>query len=110
MKMSTSIVDYIFRELGIKYLDRDELAHVTEEDLDRTSISKPEITKEGLMRAEGEKRSIQMTLAAAVAPLNKHHDEIRSTGDVCSECGGSQMKRNGTCLVCRDCGTTTGCS
>ena len=110
VKMSTSIVDYIFRELGIKYLDRDELAHITEEDLDRTSISKPEITKEGLMRAEGEKRSMQMTLAAAVAPLNKHHDEIRSTGDVCSECGGSQMQRNGTCLVCRDCGSTTGCS
>ena len=29
VKMSTSIIDYIFRELAITYLGRDELAHVS---------------------------------------------------------------------------------
>ncbi len=33
IKMATSIIDYIFRELAITYLGRDELAHVSEEDL-----------------------------------------------------------------------------
>ena len=33
IKMTTSIIDYIFRELAITYLDRRELAHVSEEDL-----------------------------------------------------------------------------
>ncbi|MFM8980765.1 MAG: vitamin B12-dependent ribonucleotide reductase, partial [Planctomycetia bacterium] len=33
IKMSTSIIDYIFRELAITYLDRRDLAQVTEEDL-----------------------------------------------------------------------------
>ena len=33
IKMATSIIDYIFRELAITYLGRNELAHVTEEDL-----------------------------------------------------------------------------
>jgi ribonucleoside-diphosphate reductase alpha chain len=33
IKMATSIVDYIFRELAITYLGRHELAHVQEEDL-----------------------------------------------------------------------------
>ncbi|MFL5338790.1 MAG: vitamin B12-dependent ribonucleotide reductase [Gemmataceae bacterium] len=33
IKMTTSIIDYIFRELAITYLDRRELAHVTPEDL-----------------------------------------------------------------------------
>jgi len=33
IKMSTSIIDYIFRELAISYLGRDDLAHVSEEDL-----------------------------------------------------------------------------
>jgi ribonucleoside-diphosphate reductase alpha chain len=33
IKMTTSIIDYIFRELAITYLGRHELAHVTEEDL-----------------------------------------------------------------------------
>ena len=32
------------------------------------------------------------------------------TGDICSYCGGSSMVRNGTCLVCLNCGETTGCS
>lgn len=32
------------------------------------------------------------------------------TGDVCVNCGGVRMVRNGSCLMCNDCGTTTGCS
>jgi ribonucleoside-diphosphate reductase alpha chain len=32
------------------------------------------------------------------------------TGDSCSECGSFQMVRNGSCLKCNSCGTTTGCS
>jgi ribonucleoside-diphosphate reductase alpha chain len=33
IKMCTSIIDYIFRELAVSYLDRHELAHVAPEDL-----------------------------------------------------------------------------
>ncbi|MEZ4320399.1 MAG: vitamin B12-dependent ribonucleotide reductase [Myxococcota bacterium] len=33
IKMSTSIIDYVFRELAITYLGRDDLAHVSVEDL-----------------------------------------------------------------------------
>ncbi|MCI0465372.1 MAG: vitamin B12-dependent ribonucleotide reductase, partial [Gemmataceae bacterium] len=33
IKMTTSIIDYIFRELAISYLDRHDLAHVVEQDL-----------------------------------------------------------------------------
>jgi ribonucleoside-diphosphate reductase alpha chain len=33
IKMSTSIIDYIFRELAITYLDRHDLAHVAPDDL-----------------------------------------------------------------------------
>jgi threonyl-tRNA synthetase len=32
------------------------------------------------------------------------------TGDACSSCGSMKMKRNGSCMVCIECGTTTGCS
>jgi ribonucleoside-diphosphate reductase alpha chain len=34
IKMSTSILDYIFRELAISYLDRSDLGHVKPDDLD----------------------------------------------------------------------------
>lgn len=31
-------------------------------------------------------------------------------GEKCSNCGGENLKQNGTCKVCLDCGSTTGCS
>ncbi|WP_246169879.1 vitamin B12-dependent ribonucleotide reductase [Alkalibaculum sporogenes] len=34
----------------------------------------------------------------------------RLYGESCSSCGGNRMVKNGTCKVCLDCGTTTGCS
>lgn len=32
------------------------------------------------------------------------------TGDQCTHCNSMRMKNNGHCLVCEDCGTSTGCS
>jgi ribonucleoside-diphosphate reductase alpha chain len=34
----------------------------------------------------------------------------RLYGEVCPSCGSDRMVRNGTCKVCLDCGSTTGCS
>jgi len=31
-------------------------------------------------------------------------------GETCSKCGSDNLIRNGTCKICQDCGTTTGCS
>ena len=119
VKMASSLVDWIFRELAIEYAGRDDLAHVAAEDFDQFSISKPEITDTGVLRTEGEKREVQMTLDAAVAPIQERDAEARArqaarergfTGDLCDDCGSSQMVRNGTCLKCNACGSTTGCS
>ena len=32
------------------------------------------------------------------------------TGDACDSCGNFTLVRNGTCLKCVTCGSTTGCS
>lgn len=32
------------------------------------------------------------------------------TGDICNDCQNMTMVRNGTCLKCETCGSTTGCS
>jgi len=32
------------------------------------------------------------------------------TGEQCSTCSSMRVKRNGSCTVCEDCGTTSGCS
>lgn len=38
------------------------------------------------------------------------HDGERIYGEACSQCGSDNMMQNGTCKVCMDCGSTTGCS
>ena len=49
IKMATSIIDYIFRELAVTYLGRNELAQVSEDDLRSDAMHKvdePEYTEE----------------------------------------------------------------
>ncbi len=56
IKNATSILDYIFRELGISYLDRHELAHVDQSDFSATAMGKgvqegnTQIVSKGLTR------------------------------------------------------------
>lgn len=32
------------------------------------------------------------------------------TGETCRNCGSMRVRQNGTCSMCEECGTTTGCS
>jgi ribonucleoside-diphosphate reductase alpha chain len=41
IKMSTSIIDYIFRELAISYLGRTDLAHISDDDLRGDTLGTP---------------------------------------------------------------------
>jgi ribonucleoside-diphosphate reductase alpha chain len=59
IKMSTSVLDYLFRELAISYLGRNELAHVDPEDL------RPDTLGSSLSQAEAEADSEQDNLVAA---------------------------------------------
>ncbi len=36
--------------------------------------------------------------------------EMGYTGDICNRCGSSKMIRNGSCLLCTECGDTSGCT
>ena len=61
IKMSTSILDYTFRELAISYLDRSDLGHVKVDDLDVTTTGSGEtqsdlvnkVTSRGYIRKQG---------------------------------------------------------
>ena len=61
IKMSTSILDYTFRELAISYLDRGDLGHVNVDDLDVTTTGAGEtqselvnkVTSRGFIRNQG---------------------------------------------------------
>ncbi|WP_188907382.1 vitamin B12-dependent ribonucleotide reductase [Aureimonas endophytica] len=201
IKNATSILDYVFRELAISYLGRNDLAHVQPDDIASTmnrgagddrpaslpissgmvrgqtakfrvvasnepagaaggapatasaapirtgaTSSTPRATAAAGPRASalavqpsaeaatGFRRDIAPAAEASPAqalfetaaprPAERSDTAPRAaeterrtlsmmkgyTGDNCSECGNYTMVRNGTCLKCDTCGSTSGCS
>ncbi len=128
IKMATSVIDYIFRELAVTYLGRNDLAHVEESELvkkgDHHSVAEPdfeseEIVSEKMIELDNhrnlvEKLSDEQAEPKAIA-ITLHQNVMKArergyTGDICPECQSMTMVRNGTCLKCTTCGATTGCS
>lgn len=129
IKMSTSVIDYIFRELAVTYLGREDLAHVPPEDILMRKLrpsEEQELAREVSARsnANAVQPDHQTQVAHAVSAVSAQSQEYSSeadsdydrakqmgyTGDSCPECGSMTMIRNGTCLKCITCGSTTGCS
>jgi len=184
IKMSTSLLDYVFRELAISYLGRDDLAHVEADDLRHDSMgtfdqsveavdeyAQAEAQFDGAMAAAsngyvrsnlyvlsntsgGARASAVMSAsapatasggaatgstasssaagaqeiasdggagtvvvsAAVQEAVDIKLDRIREArikgyeGDACGECGNFTLVRNGTCMKCETCGSTSGCS
>ena len=132
IKMVTSVIDYIFRELAITYLGRTDLGQVHPEDVRHDAVgtglgeaSADEDDDEGPM-AQVHPIAVGQSGAASAAssepvtgqvsrrrPLAADIEEAKAKGyegELCPECGQLTMVRNGTCLKCVSCGATTGCS
>jgi ribonucleoside-diphosphate reductase alpha chain len=105
VKMSTSVLDYIFRDLAISYLKRSDLGQVKPEDLLSTA------TQDGPPQTGHPDGA-----APKKAPRAQHREKVEEArkggyeGDPCPVCGHFTLVRNGTCLKCETCGGTTGCS
>ncbi len=179
IKMSTSILDYIFRELAISYLGRNDLAHAELGDIRSDTIGRGEgdstrpsdqpelpqlfnkVTSNGFVRGQlyvvannvssgvktqgalalaedklaatsylREERQTSVTVHLGVAESSaasslssaakddqeSRREKIRQArakgyeGDACTECGNFTLVRNGTCMKCDTCGSTSGCS
>jgi len=169
IKMSTSILDYIFRELAISYLGRNDLAHVELGDIRSDTIGRGEgdstragdqpelpqlfnkVTSNGFVRGQlyvvsnnplsnlqthgalalaadhdtttaylREETPGNTVVQVAVSVAHQEHDAKREKirvakakgyeGDACTECGNFTLVRNGTCMKCDTCGSTSGCS
>jgi ribonucleoside-diphosphate reductase alpha chain len=57
--------------------------------------------------------AVAVETTTAVISANDRRAEARMKGyegESCSECGNFTMVRNGTCLKCDTCGSTSGCS
>ncbi|MBS7540230.1 vitamin B12-dependent ribonucleotide reductase [Ancylobacter lacus] len=177
IKYATSILDYIFRELAVSYLGRNDLGHVepAESSFDAlgkgvdegkpdgkpspAAVAATRMVSKGLMRgknvglmvvpagasvtpapskvtalrgltqgatalkaapeeeteAELGTAALPWSAPAAAAPSTKAEARAIARakgyeGEACPECQNFTMVRNGTCLKCETCGSTTGCS
>jgi ribonucleoside-diphosphate reductase alpha chain len=184
IKYATSILDYVFRELAVSYMERFDLAHVdpTETGFDalgkgveegrpspdgryvskgltRSRTDRLKVMQGGADRvsspAGGEGQSVtasNVTALSSSAPRGEisgsvalksepeqklsptqalellNHTDARNhakhaaaekraearakgyEGEACGNCGNFTLVRNGTCMKCDTCGSTTGCS
>jgi ribonucleoside-diphosphate reductase alpha chain len=195
IKYATSILDYVFRELAVSYLDRFDLAHVDPSEggfgvlgkgveEGRADAPAAKYVSKGITRSRGDKLKMMSgghpspqggeggaTRAApgggetgrgggnvtafggsgargalataqalkaeaapqvaarpapdgALAEVQWTQAEVRASaaerraeakakgyeGEACPECGNFTLVRNGTCMKCDTCGSTTGCS
>jgi ribonucleoside-diphosphate reductase alpha chain len=175
IKYATSILDYVFRELAVSYLERFDLAHVdpTESGFDalgkgveegkptgatqfvskgltrsRTDklvvmpggggreashesqgggsrvtalSSRSEVSGTTALKTEAERKLSPAEQLEAQIPFAKPDPKVAAAarraeakakgyeGEMCSECMNFTLVRNGTCLKCDTCGSTTGC-
>ena len=139
IKMATSVIDYIFRELAVTYLGRNDLSHVDTDEV-KTKVShgivkkiavpefeSEEVVSERLVELDKGNDSYNYSLSSSETKYTKHPEsftqsrnsitskvkraiEAGYTGDICIECQSMTMVRNGTCLKCMTCGSTSGCS
>ncbi len=162
IKMASSLLDYVFRELAISYLGRHEFANIPPSD-DVGTIGQPSSlpmstgmvrgrVQESLRVLEGGQsgHTVQRDPAPAndsgrvvaqvafdgnaalkaeagvlalfpepaskvVTDAAKKRSQAKSmgyTGDLCqnANCGSDRVRKTGTCTVCENCHTTSGCS
>jgi ribonucleoside-diphosphate reductase alpha chain len=121
IKFATSIIDYIFRTLGVDYLERYDLAHIPPDEV-RTEMNEP--TDALAVQAYAPAHASlpppaavpAQTASAAVAPdrkagsvLDQHLGEMMGDAPMCDTCGHITV-RNGACYKCLNCGASMGCS
>ena len=163
IKNATSILDYIFRELAVSYLGRNDLAHVDPAEAGPTTIGQGEsqskapeaapataVVSRGFTRGTADRLMLVQGGAARGVPQppgrvagatalkedgggggrrsRDRRPRLRAppgtsvadkraeakmkgyVGEACPECANFTLVRNGTCLKCDTCGSTTGCS
>jgi ribonucleoside-diphosphate reductase alpha chain len=106
IRTAKSIVDYIFRWFGKKFLtvdQQEELGILSPEVRARLAAGYANGGSTGAAPAASSEAA-PAAPAGQTALFNAWEDAVE-----CAKCGG-RMIRTGSCYTCRDCGTNTGCS
>ena len=114
IKFATSIVDYIFRVLGVEYLQRYDFAQVRPTEAP-TPLEDP--NQRNLVEDRPEPPDPMLGATSVPPPSSKeglgaldaHLEEMMGDAPVCDGCGHITV-RNGACYKCLNCGNSMGCS
>jgi len=112
IKFATSIVDYVFRVLGIEYLQRYDLAHVKPEESAEIEESRPIVTSSAPASASygmSPSTTLGYDPSNPESALDKHLGKMMGDAPFCDNCGHITV-RNGACYRCLNCGSSMGCS
>jgi len=119
IRSTTSILDYIFRELGVSYLDRRDLANADPGELNADGLGRGKADEAAEAEAgepvpQPASRFISKGFSRGAAPDNlvflpfasKGGDggSLMATADVCPACGDLALVRKGQSLICETCG------
>jgi len=108
IRFAKSVVDYIFRWLGLKFLpkeDQDELGltKTAVENGTQQKLGEPLSSKTAVRMSAGVKLQETPDLAAPLSSFDNQSD-----APACENCG-MIMVRAGACYKCNNCGNTSGC-
>jgi ribonucleoside-diphosphate reductase alpha chain len=95
--MAKSLVDYIFKWLGSKFMTAEEKQAIGIISRDSSSTGPIPVTQQ------------EVVSRSAIAEEHKLSFENQADAPACHECG-SIMVRSGSCYRCTNCGATSGCS
>ncbi len=113
IKTATSVVDFIFRVLGMEYLGRTDFVHVKpgQEELrffQQTMEMKPKVNQpESQPVAEAVSKIAQAETGESAS--QGLYDTLMGDAPPCADCGHTTV-RNGSCYRCLNCGNSMGCS
>ncbi|MBI4387728.1 MAG: vitamin B12-dependent ribonucleotide reductase [Candidatus Omnitrophica bacterium] len=139
IKYATSVIDYVFRVLGMEYLGRTDFIHkpvdgeqisshkeprpkqnlALEENIAHGKQAANEAISEKPARAHSAPESVENLIASdselgeaeakTIAVLSEHLAQMMGDAPVCNSCGHITV-RNGSCYKCLNCGNSIGCS
>ena len=121
IKFATSILDYVFRVLGVEYLHRYDFAQVppTEEQeellkaTDATAAHRAEaapiVEQPAPVVEPAEQQTFGFEDDHTVSALDQQLGEMMGDAPMCDKCGHITV-RNGSCYRCLNCGNSMGCS
>jgi ribonucleoside-diphosphate reductase alpha chain len=112
IKFATSIMDYLFRVLGVEYLKRYDFAQVRPEE-EAAPIDDPTSNDlEQKVEAVAQRHATSSVNSSALqehGALGAQLEELMGDAPVCDGCGHITV-RNGACYKCLNCGNSMGCS